>query len=96
MAMLVDELREYPGVTLPFTHWCHLATDGAFDDLHAFASRLGLRRAWFHGDHYDLPPPGRERALALGAEEVATGELLARMTGPRASGPGGGRSTRAA
>jgi predicted kinase len=83
MAMLVDELREYPGVALPFTRWCHLATDGAFEDLHAFAVRLGLRRAWFHADHYDLPPPGRERALALGAEEVDTDELLARMTGPR-------------
>jgi predicted kinase len=83
MAMLVDELREYPDVALPFTRWCHLATDGAFDDLHAFARGLGLRRAWFHGDHYDLPPPGRERAVALGAEEVDTDELLARMSGPR-------------
>src|SRR4051795_2875324 len=58
MAILVDELREYPEVALPFTSWCHMATDGRFEDLHAFAARLGLRRAWFQGDHYDLPPHG--------------------------------------
>jgi hypothetical protein len=83
MAILVDELREYPDTRLPFTRWCHMATDGPFEELHAFAARLGLRRVWFQADHYDLPPHGRERALALGAEPVTTGELLARMTGPR-------------
>jgi hypothetical protein len=83
MAVLVDELREYPGVALPYTRWCHLATDGSFEELHAFAARLRLRRAWFDGDHYDLPPHGRARAVALGAEEVATADLLQRMTGPR-------------
>jgi predicted kinase len=83
MAILVDELREYPGVELPFSVWCHLATDGSFQELHEFASRLGLRRRWFQRDHYDLPAHGRAAAVALGAEEVATGELLLRMAGPR-------------
>ena len=83
MAVMVDELREYPGVALPFTTWCHLATDGDFEELHAFAARLGLRRGWFQRDHYDLPPHGRAAALAAGAEAVPTAELLLRMTGPR-------------
>ena len=83
MAILVDELREYPGVTLPFTEWCHMTTDGSFDELHAFAARLGLRRRWFQRDHYDLPPHARAAAVALGAEQVPTGELLLRMAGPR-------------
>jgi predicted kinase len=83
MAILVDELREYPGVTLPFSAWCHMATDGSFEELHEFARRLGLKRAWFQRDHYDLPPHGRAAAVALGAEEVATAELLLRMAGPR-------------
>lgn len=97
MAILVDELREYPGVALPFSTWCHMATDGGFDELHEFAARLGMRRAWFQRDHYDLPPHRRAAAVALGAEEVATGELLLRMTGPRGErarrrslAPGGG------
>jgi predicted kinase len=83
MAIVVDELREYPGVELPFTAWCHMATDGSFEELHGFAARLGLRRAWFQRDHYDLPAHGRAAAIALGAEEVGTGELLLRMAGPR-------------
>jgi|SRR5215211_4271142 len=83
MAILVDELREYPGVELPFTVWCHMATDGSFDELHAFASRLRLRRAWFQRDHYDLPRHRRAAAVAMGAEEVPTRELLLRMAGPR-------------
>jgi predicted kinase len=83
MAILVDELREYPDASLPFTRWCHMATDGSFEELHEFADRLGLRRAWFQRDHYDLPARGRAAAIALGAEDVPTSELLLRMTGPR-------------
>ena len=83
MAILVDELREYRDVRLPFSRWCHMATDGSFEELHEFAARLGLRRAWFQRDHYDLPARGRAAAVALGAEEVPTGELLLRMAGPR-------------
>ena len=77
MAILVDELREYPGVALPFTVWCHMATDGSFEELHEFAARLGLRRAWFQRDHYDLPAHGRAAAVALGAEEVCDGRAAA-------------------
>jgi hypothetical protein len=83
VAVFLDPLREYPHVRLPVTRWCHLATDGPFDELHAFAARLGIPRRRFQRDHYDLPPHLRERALALGAQEVGTAELLRRMTGPR-------------
>ena len=83
MAIVVDELREYPGVELPFTAWCHMTTDGSFDELHEFAARLGLRRAWFQRDHYDLPAHGRAAAVELGAEQLTTRELLLRMAGPR-------------
>ena len=60
-----------------------MAVDGGFEELHAFAAALGIPRHRFQGDHYDLPPWVRERAVTLGAEEVATGELLRRMAGPR-------------
>jgi hypothetical protein len=83
MAVMVDRLREYPDVDLPFTHWCHMAGDAGFEELHAFAARLGIPRHRFQGDHYDLPPHLRERAVALGAEEVGTKELTLRMSGSR-------------
>ena len=70
MAILVDELREYPHTRLPFRHWCHLVSDHSFEELHAFAARIGIPRHRFQGDHYDLPPHLRSRAVALGAEEV--------------------------
>jgi hypothetical protein len=86
MTVLVDPLHEYPHSGLPVTCWCHMAVDGAFGELHRFAERLGIPRRRFQGDHYDLPPHLRAWAVALGAEEVSTRELLERMAGPRGEG----------
>ena len=83
MAILVDPLREYPDTGLPFRRWCHLVSDGSFEELHAFAAELGIPRRLFQGDHYDLPEHIRARALELGAVTVTTRELLARMAGSR-------------
>jgi hypothetical protein len=60
-----------------------MVSDTGFDELHAFAAQLGISRRRFQGDHYDLHAVMRDRALALGALEVSTGELVARMAGPR-------------
>ncbi|MEA2253905.1 MAG: hypothetical protein QOI62_672 [Solirubrobacteraceae bacterium] len=83
MTVLVDPLREYPDAGLPWTLWCHLVSDAGFDELHAFAVRLGIPPRRFQGDHYDLHPELRARAVQFGAAEVGTGELLLRMAGPR-------------
>ena len=83
MAVLVDPLRAYPDAGLAVDHWCHMAVDGGWEELHAFAAALGIPRGRFQGDHYDLPPWVRERAVAAGALEVSTPELLRRMAGPR-------------
>ena len=83
MAVLVDPLRRYDHVRLSIKDWCHMAVDGSFEELHVFAAALGIPRHRFQGDHYDLPPWVRERAVSLGALEVSTRELLERMAGPR-------------
>jgi len=59
--------------------WAHLVSDESYDELHAFAERLGLERRWFQGDHYDVPTDHRERAIALGAEAVSSRELVRRL-----------------
>lgn len=59
--------------------WCHLASDTGYDELHDFAARLGLRRAWFQGDHYDLPEQLWDEAVALGATPVDSRELVGRL-----------------
>jgi hypothetical protein len=83
MPVIVDPLRRYDHVRLAVKDWCHLAVDGGFEELHAFAASLGIPRQRFQDDHYDLPPWLRSRAVELGAEEVSTAELLIRMAGPR-------------
>lgn len=62
----------------------HLQADTT-DELHAFAERLGLRRAWFQSkpgrpwhDHYDLTREGRRRAIDLGAVPVPWREAARR------------------
>lgn len=59
--------------------WAHLASDTSYEELHDFARRLGLRREWFQGDHYDIPEAVHERAILLGALEVPAGELVLRL-----------------
>ena len=83
MAVLVDELREYPHVRWRVKTWCHMVSDESFDELHAFAAALGIPRERFQRDHYDLPPHLRDRAVARGAVEVTIGDLSQRMTGAR-------------
>jgi hypothetical protein len=55
---------------------CHMWAD-TVEELHAFASRIGLRRAWFQMSrgarrlpHYDLNPSRRAKAIAAGAIEL--------------------------
>lgn len=58
----------------PYPTFCHLWAD-SFDELEAFARRLGLKRAWLqHREtepryHYDLTEAKRNHALGLGAVE---------------------------
>jgi hypothetical protein len=74
MAIYIDSLQRY-GTGL----WCHMATDGSLDELHAFAAKIGLKRAWFQDHarvpHYDLRPGKRLLAVKAGAIQVSSVEL---------------------
>lgn len=59
--------------------WAHLVSDESYDELHAFAERLGVPRRGFQGDHYDIPADYRERAIELGAEAVDARVLVRRL-----------------
>ena len=54
-------------------------SDESYDELHAFAERLGIPRRAFQGDHYDLPEDYRTRAIELGATPVPSRELVRRL-----------------
>jgi hypothetical protein len=62
--------------------WCHLFADTEAE-LHAFADKLGLELEWFQGDHYDLTPWRRVKAVELGALQVPTRELARRRLAKR-------------
>ena len=59
--------------------WAHLVSDESYDELHAFADRLGIPRRAFQGDHYDVPTWVRDEAIALGATAVDSRELVRRL-----------------
>ena len=79
MAVLVDECRWPWRGRL----WCHLVSDESLDELHEFASALGMPRHTFQGDHYDLHEELRVLAIDQGANMVTSRELVVRL---RASG----------
>ena len=59
--------------------WAHLVSDESYDELHAFADQLAIPRRAFQGDHYDVPSWIRDEAIALGATEVDSRELVRRL-----------------
>jgi hypothetical protein len=59
--------------------WCHMFAD-TLEELHAMAEKIGMKREWFQEHprfpHYDLVPPRRAKAVALGAKEKDTRDIL--------------------
>ena len=66
MTIYVDNVR----VKWAGSEWCHLVAD-TLDELHSFASQIGLRRNWFQSSasypHYDIKLSVRIKAIQLGA-----------------------------
>ena len=54
-------------------------SDESYEELHAFAERLGIPRRAFQGDHYDILEDHRSRAIELGATPVSSRELVRRL-----------------
>ena len=88
MTIYVDPSRRYAG-RCP-SEWCHLATDGALQELHEFARALGLPGRAFHRGakhpHYDLTPAARALAVSRGAIEVSSKDLVRRCFLRRTAG----------
>ena len=59
--------------------WSHLASDQSFEELHRFASGLGIPSRGFDRDHYDIPAERYDIVVAAGAAPVSSRELIARL-----------------
>lgn len=96
MAIMVDNLVAWPAKAKSGGRFfgsgkesCHMTTDGDMKELHAFAERIGLRRAWFQNHpimpHYDLTPARRAAAVRAGAEEMNGTDMLRRYKAAKAA-----------
>ena len=95
VTVYVDEITDYGAIAravgLRTTKWAHLTADTR-EELHAFAARIGLRRAWFQHAHdyrwhYDVTPGKRAAALRAGAQSIDRAGLAALMARRRAAQP---------
>lgn len=59
--------------------WSHLVSDASYDELHEFASALGVPERGFDRDHYDIPEEYFDAAVEAGAEVVSSKELVRRL-----------------
>ncbi len=66
MTVYIDDMYRYAIGQFKGMKMSHMISDNE-DELHVMATRLGLRRAWHQGDHYDVPLDARDKAIALGA-----------------------------
>ncbi|GHC59881.1 DUF4031 domain-containing protein [Streptomyces flavofungini] len=60
--------------------WSHLVSDVSYEELHAFAARIGVPERAFERDHYDLPAHRYGDAVRAGAVEIGSKELVRRLT----------------
>lgn len=59
--------------------WAHLVSDTSLDELHSFASALGIPERGFDLDHYDIPEEYVVKAIEAGAEFLPARDLLKRL-----------------
>lgn len=90
MAVYVEPLRNFGWKLGPS---CHLVADSV-TELHAFAGRLGLLRAWFQDHdlpHYDLTASKRKLAVCMGAIELTDEQAVKKWKAIRGARNGGCR-----
>jgi hypothetical protein len=76
MTVYVDDWRQRARLGHVDARWSHLIADSD-EELHAFATRLGMKHAWFqtdprrpHRSHYDVTEALRRQAISLGAVAI--------------------------
>ncbi|WP_324783469.1 DUF4031 domain-containing protein [Streptomyces sp. H51] len=60
--------------------WSHLISDVSYEELRAFADGLALPRRAFDRDHYDVPSHRYADAVAAGAVQVGSREVVRLLT----------------
>jgi hypothetical protein len=92
MTVYLDDWRQHAHLGPVSDRWSHLVAD-THEELHAFAERLGMRRAWFQYNHrrpyqahYDVPERLRADALEHGAVLITWRQVGRMMRDRRTAG----------
>jgi hypothetical protein len=60
--------------------WSHLVSDVSYEELHVFAASIGCPPRAFERDHYDVPSHRYGDAVAAGAVQVSSREVVELLT----------------
>lgn len=77
MTVYIDDMYLYDMGKFYQMKMSHMIADTE-DELHALAKKIGLKRSWYQGDHYDVAKGKRDLAIKHGAVPVSLRDL-ARM-----------------
>ncbi len=69
MTVFIDDMFKYAIGHFHGMRMSHMIADTE-GELHAVASRIGMRRERYQGDHYDVPLSKRDAAIEAGAVAI--------------------------
>lgn len=69
MSVYIDDMYRYSIGEFRGMRMSHMIADDEAE-LHALAARIGMKREWYQGDHYDVPLTRRDLALDAGAQAI--------------------------
>lgn len=80
MTVYVDDAKIRAQVGRWNTQWSHMFADTK-EELHEFAAKLGLKRAWFQDKpnglwHYDVTESKRQLAIRMGVTQCTWREAV--------------------
>jgi len=77
MTVYVDDMYRLPMGRYRGMKMSHMIADTE-EELLQFADKLGLKRSWYQGDHFDVSLSVRTKAIAMGAVPITLRELAAK------------------
>jgi len=83
MTIYVDDMRAGYGQMI----MCHMI--GPEAELLEMADRIGVKRRWYQGDHFDICQSKRNLALKAGAKEITSRQAAAMRRRRRETGDHG-------
>lgn len=76
MTVYVDDMYTVPMGEFRRMKMSHMMAD-TDAELHAMADRIGLKREWYQGDHYDIAINTRKKAVKAGAVQISMAQMAA-------------------